>query len=120
MDLPGRRAARGQGDPPSFRHLVEPSVATSGTEATEAEAPRMWRLPSLGGAGWMKLEFFFSGTCFFWMKLYIIIYIRLESLETNGVDCPKNILHVCFLFRLVGKFLLNEELLDKISDMEVS
>ena len=54
------------------------------------------------------------------MKLYIIIYIRLESLETNGVDCPKNILHVCFLFRLVGKFLLNEELLDKISDMEVS
>jgi len=32
-----RRAARGQGDPPSFRHLVEPSVATSGTEATEAE-----------------------------------------------------------------------------------
>lgn len=41
MDLPGRRAARGQGDPPSFRHLVEPSVATSGTEATEAEAPRM-------------------------------------------------------------------------------
>lgn len=64
---------------------------------------------------------------FFWMKLYIIIYIRLESLETNGVDCPKNILHVCVfvslgweVFCLVGKFLLNEELLDKVSDMEVS
>lgn len=49
----------------------------------------------------------------------IYIYIRLESLETSWVDCPKNILHVFFLVWL-GCFLLNEELLDKISDVEVS